>query len=67
LKCASKKYYLRREALVWNTRLRMQRRVELAGSDVGLLNGQTTKRDSVASVGGLFTERGFRIGDRVTK
>jgi hypothetical protein len=34
------------EALVWNTRLRMQRGVGVAGNGVSLLNGQTTRRDS---------------------
>jgi hypothetical protein len=62
---------VRMEALVWNTRLRMQRGVGVAGNVVGLLNGQTTKRDSVASVeglgAGLFTKQGFRIWDRVSK
>jgi hypothetical protein len=41
------------EALVWNTRLRMQRGVGVAGNGVGLLNGQTTKRDSIAAVEGV--------------
>jgi hypothetical protein len=56
---------VRKEAIVWNTRLRLQRGVGVGGSGVGLLNGQTTKRDSIASVEGvvvgLFTEQGFQI------
>jgi hypothetical protein len=31
--------------LVWNIRLRMQRGVGVAGSGVGFVNGQATKRD----------------------
>jgi hypothetical protein len=46
-------YYVRMEALVWNTRLRIERGVGVAGNGMGLLNGQTTKRDSIASVEGL--------------
>jgi hypothetical protein len=48
------------EVLVWNTRLRMQKGVEVTGSGVGLLNGQTAKWDSIASVeggGGVFTKQ----------
>jgi hypothetical protein len=47
----------------------MERGVVVSGNDVGLLNGQTTKRDSIASVEGvgLFTKQGFRIRDRVAK
>jgi hypothetical protein len=41
------------EALVWNIRLRMQREVGVGGNGVGLLNDQTTKRDSIASVEGV--------------
>jgi hypothetical protein len=37
-----------REALVWNTRLRMEEGVGVAGNCVGLFNSQTTKRDSIA-------------------
>jgi hypothetical protein len=37
---AAKKYYVRMEALVWNTRLRMQRGVEVAGKGEGVFNGQ---------------------------
>jgi hypothetical protein len=37
---AVKKYYVRKEALVWNTRLRMQRGVGVVGNGMGLLNGQ---------------------------
>jgi hypothetical protein len=42
---------------VRNARLRMQREVEVAGNGMGLLNGQTTKRESIALVErvGLFT------------
>jgi hypothetical protein len=61
----AKKYYVRMEALVWDTRLRMQRGVGVAGYGMGLLNCQTTKRDSIASVEGvgveLFTKQGLRI------
>jgi hypothetical protein len=39
---------VRREVLVWNTRLRIERGVRVAGNGVGLLNGRTTKRDSIA-------------------
>jgi hypothetical protein len=47
---------MRKEALVWNTRLRMQKEVGVAGNGGDVLNGQTTKQDSVASgVGELFT------------
>jgi hypothetical protein len=38
------------EGLVWNTRLRMQRGVGVAGYDVGLFNGHATKQDSIALV-----------------
>jgi hypothetical protein len=38
-----KKYYVRMEALVWNTKLRIERGVEIADNGVGLLNGQDTK------------------------
>jgi hypothetical protein len=46
-----------RESLVWNIRLKVLRGVRVAGSGVGLLDGQTTKRDSIASVegDGVFT------------
>jgi hypothetical protein len=44
-----KKYYMTREASVWNSRLRMKRGVWIAGKGVCLLNGQTTNRDSIAS------------------
>jgi hypothetical protein len=68
---AAEKYYMRIEMLIWNTRLKMQRGVEVTGNGVGLLNGQTTKRDSIASleaVGvGLFTKQRFRIRDHVAK
>jgi hypothetical protein len=50
---AAKKYYVRLEALVLNTRLRMQRGVGVAGSGLCLLNGHTTKGDSIASVEGV--------------
>jgi hypothetical protein len=67
-----KKYYVRREALVWNTRLRAEKGVGVAGNGVGLLNGQTTNKDSIASEewrrGCLQqTQQGFRIGDGVIK
>jgi hypothetical protein len=48
------KYYMRKEALVWNTRLRMQRGVVVAGNGMSLLSGQTTKWDSIASVEGVL-------------
>jgi hypothetical protein len=55
-------------ALVWNTRLRMQRGVGVAGKGVDLLNDQTKKR-SIASVEGvgmrLFTKQGVRIRNSV--
>jgi hypothetical protein len=54
-------------ALIWNTRLRMERGVGVAGHGVSLLNGQTTMRDSIASVEGLCTEQRFRIRDQVAK
>jgi hypothetical protein len=41
-----KKYYVRRDMLVWNTRLRMERGVGVAGNGMGLLNDQTAKPDS---------------------
>jgi hypothetical protein len=41
------------EALVWNTRLRMERGVGVAGNGVGLLNGKTTKQESIALVEGV--------------
>jgi hypothetical protein len=64
-----KKHNVRKEALVWNNRLRMERGVGIAGNGVGLLNGPTTKVDSIASVEevGLFREQGFRIRDCVPK
>jgi hypothetical protein len=40
---------VRKEALLWNTRFRMQRGVGVAGNGVGLLNGQTSKSDSIDS------------------
>jgi hypothetical protein len=43
---AAKKYYVKMEALVWNSRLRMERRVGAAGNGMGLLNSQTTRQDS---------------------
>jgi hypothetical protein len=43
----------RMDKLVSNTRLVMQRGVGLAGNGVGFLNGQTTKRDNIASVEGV--------------
>jgi hypothetical protein len=60
-----KKYYARREALVWNTRLRMDRGVGIAGNGMDLLNGQTTKYDSIALERGRHclqsTGQGLRI------
>jgi hypothetical protein len=47
------------EALVWNTRLRMQGGVGVTDIGVGLLNGQTTKRDSIASVEGVVYKAGL--------
>jgi hypothetical protein len=68
---ATKKYYVRREELVWNIRLRMDREVRVAGNGVGLLIGQTIKRNSTASE---EREKWFRvnrgrlwIGGRVAK
>jgi hypothetical protein len=53
--------------LVWNKRLMMERGVGVAASGLDLLNGQTTKLDSIASVEGvglgLFTKQGFRTYD----
>jgi hypothetical protein len=40
---------VRREALVWDTKERMERGVGVAGNGVVLLNGQVTKRDSIVS------------------
>jgi hypothetical protein len=46
-------------------------RSECSSNGMGLLNGQTTKRDSIASVQevgvGMFKEQGFGIQDRVAK
>jgi hypothetical protein len=58
---AVKKYYVIMEALVWNARLSMQRGVGVAGNVVGLLNGETTKRNSIASVegGGIVYKAGL--------
>jgi hypothetical protein len=43
----------------------------VAGNGMDLLNGQTAKQDSIASVEGvevgLFTKQSFRILDRITK
>jgi hypothetical protein len=39
---AAKKYYNRMEGLIWNTGLRKQIEVGVAGNGIGLLNGQTT-------------------------
>jgi hypothetical protein len=36
------------ETLVWDTRLRLEGGVEVAGSGMGLLNGQATKGDPIA-------------------
>jgi hypothetical protein len=41
------------EELVWNTRLRMQRGVGVAGNGMGLLYGQNTEKDSIVLVEGL--------------
>jgi hypothetical protein len=40
---------VRREELIWNSRLGMEEGVRVAGSGLGLLNGQTTMQDSIAS------------------
>jgi hypothetical protein len=60
-----KKYYVRKEALVWNA---MQIGMGVA---MGLLNGQTTKQDSIVSVkefeGGVVYRAGFRIRNRIDK
>jgi hypothetical protein len=57
---------VRKEALLWNNRLGMQRGVRVAGIGVDLLNDQTTKRDSIGSlecVGeGLFTSKTLGYG-----
>jgi hypothetical protein len=57
-----KKYYGRMEALVWNTRLRIDGGGGGAGKGGGLLNGPKTKRVSLVSVErlgvGLFTMQG---------
>jgi hypothetical protein len=49
----------------------MQREVGVAGTGVGLLNGHTTKQDSIALVEGvgvgLFTNQGFKIWDHIAK
>jgi hypothetical protein len=49
----------------------MQGEVGIAGNGVGALNGQTEKRDSIASVEvvgvRVFTKQGFRMRDRVVK
>jgi hypothetical protein len=62
-------YYVRMKVLVWNRRLRMDKGVGVAGNGMELLNGQTTKQDSIASVEGvgLFTKQGFMIPDQVAK
>jgi hypothetical protein len=44
------------EALVWNTRSRTQRGVEVAGNFVGLLNGEIPSIGGRVGVG-LFTNR----------
>jgi hypothetical protein len=56
---------VRREALVWLTRLRIKRRVGIVGNGVGFLKYQTTKRYSMALEGeGLFTVNTAGIKDR---
>jgi hypothetical protein len=60
---------MRKQALVWYTRLRTQRGVGVAGSGVGLLNGQTTKQDPKLRWKGwvgLFVNT-LRIRNRVAK
>jgi hypothetical protein len=47
---AAAKYYVRREALVWNTRLRMDKGVGVAGNGMDLLNNQTTKQSTQQGV-----------------
>jgi hypothetical protein len=42
------------EAVVSNTRLRMERGVGVAGNGMGLLNGQTTKQDFIDLVEWLW-------------
>jgi hypothetical protein len=49
------------ETLVWNARLRTQRGVY---NDVNLLNGQTTKWESLASVEGIGGEVVYKAGPR---
>jgi hypothetical protein len=65
---ANKKYYVRKEALVRNTRLWLQRGVRVAGIGVGLLKSQNTKIDSINSVervgDGVVYKHGCRIRDR---
>jgi hypothetical protein len=61
---------VRKEALVWNTRLRMEKGMGVVGNGVGLLNGQTTKGDSIASEeGGLYIapQQRLRRGDHIAK
>jgi hypothetical protein len=41
---------MKMEALVWNTRLKIDRGMGVADNCVVLLNGQTTKQDSIALV-----------------
>jgi hypothetical protein len=63
------KYYVRREALVWTTRLRTERGVGVTGNGVGLLNSQTTKRDSLVSEEGevLFTANTVGVKDHIAR
>jgi hypothetical protein len=55
---------LREEVLVSNTRLREQREVGVEGSVVGLLNDQTTKRESIPSEEALFVFNRAGVKDR---
>jgi hypothetical protein len=50
------------EALVWNTRLRMERGMGVAGSGMSLLNVHTTKQDSIALAEGLGVSVIYRAG-----
>jgi hypothetical protein len=58
---SARKYYEIREELVSNTRLRKERGVGIAGNGMGLLNGLTTNRYSIAFVeggGGCLQSKG---------
>jgi hypothetical protein len=45
-----KKWKMRKEVVLWDTILRMEGGVGVAGNGVGLLNCHTTRRDTIASV-----------------